>query len=268
MGFQIRNNRLMRYIQEPGVTEISIPEGVTEIHTKAFKKCDSLTRIDIPSSVTKIGTSAFFRCEALEYLIIPEGVEKICADTFGGCTQLKEISLPENLFRIGQNAFDYCKSLEKLVIPDKAEEFGKNMLRGCESLKEVSYRGITFNPQKYDGVRTDRVLDFIRDRDFSMIMSLSAKHDIIFKLFLNFQDKEAEAYIKSNFAKMFPLLIRNGDFESIQEILNLHRFVNKRNIDKFIRYAIDRKQHEIYGILLRYKDQYIGYQSVEDKFKL
>ena len=48
-----------------GLTQYSIPDGVTEIGDYAFYKCSSLTRVTIPDSVTSIGRSAFFDCESL-----------------------------------------------------------------------------------------------------------------------------------------------------------------------------------------------------------
>lgn len=36
MAFQIENGVLKKYIEEPGVTEVVIPDGVTEIGTCAF----------------------------------------------------------------------------------------------------------------------------------------------------------------------------------------------------------------------------------------
>ena len=47
------------------MTEITIPDSVTEIGGGAFERCSSLTEITIPDSVTKIGDSAFSGCSSL-----------------------------------------------------------------------------------------------------------------------------------------------------------------------------------------------------------
>ena len=45
MGFTIRNGKLKRYTEEPGVTEISILDSVTKIGEGAFYGCESLTSV-------------------------------------------------------------------------------------------------------------------------------------------------------------------------------------------------------------------------------
>lgn len=54
MGFEIKNGVLEEYREEPDVTEIVIPDGVTEIGEGAFGFCESLTSITISNSVTEI----------------------------------------------------------------------------------------------------------------------------------------------------------------------------------------------------------------------
>lgn len=45
-------------------------------------------------------------------------------------------------------------------------------------------------------------------------------------------------------------------------------FVTKKNIDKFIQYAIDTKQQEIYLTLIHYKDEIGAYTDISKKFRL
>ena len=50
------------------------------------------------------------------------------------------------------------------------------------------------------------------------------------------------------------MLIDGGNLELIQVLLGKMDFVTKKNVDKYIQYAIDRKQQEIYLDLIRFKD--------------
>jgi len=56
-----------------GITEVVIPEGVTEIGSEAFEWCSSLETVTIPSSVTKIGEDAFDMCTMLKTVNVARG---------------------------------------------------------------------------------------------------------------------------------------------------------------------------------------------------
>lgn len=50
------------------------------------------------------------------------------------------------------------------------------------------------------------------------------------------------------------MLIDNGNLQLIQVLLGKTDFVTKKNVDKYIQYAIDQKKQEIYLDLIRYKN--------------
>ena len=68
------------YIDNELVTELVIPETVTEIKENAFYGCGSLTSVKIPDTVTNIGEDAFSECDKLTSAEIGNGVTSI-----GGC---------------------------------------------------------------------------------------------------------------------------------------------------------------------------------------
>ena len=80
MGLTIRNGKLKRYTEESGVTEITIPDGVTKIGESAFDSCTSLTSVTIPDSVIRISESAFADCTNLSEIILGEDSHFVVTD--------------------------------------------------------------------------------------------------------------------------------------------------------------------------------------------
>ncbi|MBE6426659.1 MAG: leucine-rich repeat domain-containing protein, partial [Planctomycetaceae bacterium] len=74
-----------------GLTEYTIPDGVTSIGNKAFSRCWRLTSVTIPDSVTSIGKDAFSHCWSLTSVTIGDSVTSIGGDPFAECDQLTEI---------------------------------------------------------------------------------------------------------------------------------------------------------------------------------
>ena len=64
------------------VTNITIPEGTTEIADYAFYGCSNVTSITIPDSVTSIGDEAFYYCTDLSSITIPDSVTSIGGSAF------------------------------------------------------------------------------------------------------------------------------------------------------------------------------------------
>ncbi|MBQ2362617.1 MAG: leucine-rich repeat protein [Bacteroidaceae bacterium] len=95
------------YLDGTEVTELVIPEGITEIPSGLFNGITSITSIIIPSSVTSIAANAFNSCTNLSEVTIPETVKSIGDGAFSGCTNLATVNFPETLASIdmGQNVF-------------------------------------------------------------------------------------------------------------------------------------------------------------------
>ena len=83
---------------------------------------------------------------------------------------------------------------------------------------------------------------------------LGLKFQLAVKLIDWYDNAEAKAYVKKMLTKGVKMLIDNGNLQLIQVLLGKTDFVTKKNVDKYIQYAIDKKQKEIYLDLIRYKN--------------
>lgn len=79
------------FADNPTLTGIAIPEGVTSIETYAVSGCSSLTSIKLPENLTTIGTDTFAQCYSLTDIIIPGNVTLIKDEAFCGCFALTSV---------------------------------------------------------------------------------------------------------------------------------------------------------------------------------
>lgn len=125
------------YINRMLVTDLVIPNSVTEIKSSAFEYCESLTSVTIPDSVAKIGNSAFYYCTSLVTVKIPASVTNIGGSAFEECTLLSDITIPNSVTQLGSSVFDNCDSLVSITIPDSVISMGSYVFYSCESLVSV-----------------------------------------------------------------------------------------------------------------------------------
>ena len=149
------------------ITELVIPDSVTEIREEAFSGCSSLTNITIPSSVTSIGHGAFQGCSSLTSVTIGNSVTEIREDAFSGCRSLTSITIPDSVTTIETDVFNGCcslkefkgkfasadnrclvidgvlkafapKDLTEYTIPDSVTEIGNRAFAGCSGLTSIT----------------------------------------------------------------------------------------------------------------------------------
>ena len=248
--FQIEDGVLIRYTGKD--KDVVIPDGVTRIGAKAFFSCRSLTSITIPDSMTSIGDSAFYECKSLTSITIPDSVTSIGRYAFYGCTSLTSITIPDSVTSIGDRAFEDCTSLTSIKIAASNEKY------------------LIIN--NYNKVERDIVAatEVFRTRklDSEVKIPLDLKIQLAVKLIDWYDNAEAKAYVKKMLTKGMKALIDSGNLELIQVLLEKTDFVTKRNVDKYIQYAIDTKQQEIYLTLIHYKDEVGAYTEISKKFRL
>ena len=127
-----------------GLTELSIPEGVTSIEDNIFAYCPDLTSINIPESVTSIGNSAFCGCSALTNINIPEGVTSFGTGILEYCPKLKKINSPlaspDNriLIHEGKIIAVACSGLTELSIPEGVKSIEPGVFTDCSGLTNIN----------------------------------------------------------------------------------------------------------------------------------
>lgn len=134
--------------------EYSIRKGVKVIGNNAFGLCSSLTNINIPNSVTNIGYGAFLGCSSLTKIKIPSSVVNMNGNPFLGwdgdlynesegfiyehqvlfnkdkttliAYRSKDTNyiIPNSVTNIGDAAFYDCEYLKSINIPDSVTNIG------------------------------------------------------------------------------------------------------------------------------------------------
>ena len=124
------------YLNGVEVTDLIIPEGVTEIPNYAFTHL-SIESVTIPNSVTRIGSNAFEYCALLESVTIPGGVKTVGDSAFRECTSLTDVVMSDGVTAIYDWAFFRCTSLVSLKMPDSITEIREMAFSECTSLTSV-----------------------------------------------------------------------------------------------------------------------------------
>ena len=80
------------YLNEELLTDIIIPEDITEIKDEAFAGYDNLKSVTIHDNLTSIGKHAFSNCDGLTNITIPSSVTSIGDGAFLSCSGLANVT--------------------------------------------------------------------------------------------------------------------------------------------------------------------------------
>ncbi len=121
------------YFNGNEVTELVIPEGVTEISGYAFHNCEHITSVSFPSTLTMLHSNVFRGCTGLSAIHIKD-VAVWCGMVFGDSGNDRSqnpLTQANHLYMNGQEVFD-------LVIPEGVKSISKYAFSGASYLKSLS----------------------------------------------------------------------------------------------------------------------------------
>lgn len=93
------------------IEAVVLPAGLTKIGARAFQWL-YITEITLPDGLEEIHDRAFYRCQKLTEITIPSSITKIEGDAFYGCCRMEKVYMsadPENLTWTDTNVDDFCK---------------------------------------------------------------------------------------------------------------------------------------------------------------
>lgn len=144
------------YINGEEVTNLEIPDSITNISAYAFQNFRNLISVTISSAT--IGKDAFDRCPNLVNVFIGDSMKSVngfsnCpnlanvtlgnsvsvigGEAFKKCVSLKNLDLPKSLTIINQEAFSGCTNLTNIVFPESLTFIEYGAFKGCRSLENI-----------------------------------------------------------------------------------------------------------------------------------
>ena len=133
------------------ITDLVIPNDITQIKEYAFNKCKCLKSIIFSNSVTSIGYSAFNGCSGLTDVTFSDSVTYIGNAAFSDCSSLTKLTIGNSVTTLGGGAFSLCKSLTEITIPKSLVYISNYTFSGCSNISLIT----VLNPEpphcdKYD----------------------------------------------------------------------------------------------------------------------
>ena len=125
------------YLNNTELTELIIPEDITEIKDFAFVGYKAINKVTLHNNINSIGEGAFQNCSSLPNIEMPNNITSIGDYAFYGCSSLTSINLPNNVTSIGEQTFRGCSSLTAIDIPTSVTSIGVEAFYDCPTLASV-----------------------------------------------------------------------------------------------------------------------------------
>ena len=126
------------YINQQLVTNLVIPDPITEISAYAFRGCRSIETVTFGNSVVSIGENAFCSCVKLNQITFGNTLTFIGEQAFSYCLELKSIDINGAITSIGNEAFYSCEQLKSVNIGNSVTSIGERAFAYCKSMTDVT----------------------------------------------------------------------------------------------------------------------------------
>ncbi len=144
------------YLNDKEITNLVIPEGVTEINDYAFHSCPALTSVSIPNSVTEIGSGTFRGCYIEKSKFINNSALDAETNEYWGAGITENgfcikngvlikytgtetsVTIPNSVTEIGGSAFSGCIGLTEVTIPNSVTSIRRRAFYNCTGLTSVT----------------------------------------------------------------------------------------------------------------------------------
>ena len=109
--------------------------AVVRIANGAFRNTN-VTDVQIPNTVTEIGNGVFDSALRLANVTLPMGITSVPAAMFEK-TAIKAVAIPDGVTLVGEGAFQTCESLESVFLPSTLQKIEAYGFNGCQQLREI-----------------------------------------------------------------------------------------------------------------------------------
>lgn len=102
------------YLNDVLVTNLSIPNGVSEIKVGAFTGCNSIQSVSLPNSIASIKMHAFDHCQSIKDFVIPDSVLSVGFFAFYHCDALQSVTIGTGCKSLDA-PFSSCNNLSSAI---------------------------------------------------------------------------------------------------------------------------------------------------------
>lgn len=133
------NEDLVKMIERPNNSEITIPSGITKINSYTFYKFNNLRNIIMPNTVTRIEEGAFSSDYLMQQPTLPANLNFIGAYAFESCSSpnFNELTFPSSLNTLSNFAFSGCTKLTQVTFLGTPSYIGTSSFKNCSAITTI-----------------------------------------------------------------------------------------------------------------------------------